>query len=98
MTAAEQAFQEQLVSQIIVPPALETRAPTLQAVFCIDVRSEVFRRHLEAQHPGIQTRGFAGFFGLPIEYSQEGSDYKRPQLPGLLALWVGVRLALWQGS
>jgi uncharacterized protein len=59
--------------------------PTLQAAFCLDVRSEVFRRALEAQDEGIQTLGVAGFFGVPIEYAQLGSDGARPQLPGLFA-------------
>ncbi len=64
----------------VAPPA-----PSLQAVFCIDVRSEVFRRALEAQGDDIQTFGAAGFFGVPIEYEQLASDEARPQLPGLLA-------------
>lgn len=59
--------------------------PDVQAVFCIDVRSEVFRRALEACSDSIQTLGFAGFFGLPISYSPLGTDGQRPQLPGLLA-------------
>ncbi len=59
-------------------------APKLQAAFCIDVRSEIFRRALEAQGESIQTLGVAGFFGLPIEYAQLASDEARPQLPGLL--------------
>lgn len=60
-------------------------SPSAQAVFCIDVRSEVFRRALESVAPGVATRGFAGFFGLPIAYSPAGTDFSRPQLPGLLA-------------
>lgn len=59
--------------------------PALQAVFCIDVRSEVLRRALEACAPGIQTIGFAGFFGMPIEYQPIGTHASRPQLPGLLS-------------
>lgn len=63
----------------------ETKSsPLLQAVFCIDVRSEPIRRALEAQHPDIETIGFAGFFGLPIEYALNDSEYRRSQLPGLL--------------
>ena len=90
--AHEISYQEQLFSKLSSAAAktdnLKTQAtetPDLQAVFCIDVRSEVFRRHLEAQSDGIQTLGFAGFFGLPISYTPVGTSATRPQLPGLLA-------------
>lgn len=56
-----------------------------QLVFCIDVRSERFRRALENTEPLLETRGFAGFFGLPIRYRPIGTEVSRPQLPGLLA-------------
>jgi uncharacterized protein YbcC (UPF0753/DUF2309 family) len=59
--------------------------PKLQAAFCLDVRSEVFRRALEAQGGDIQTFGAAGFFGVQIEYEQLSADDPRPQLPGILA-------------
>jgi uncharacterized protein YbcC (UPF0753/DUF2309 family) len=64
--------------------ASRTATPRAQAVFCIDVRSEVFRRALEATAPAVQTLGFAGFFGLPIDYAPLGGAHVRPQLPGLL--------------
>lgn len=90
--AAELAYQESLQAQLLsVQPNSGSAPLLLQAAFCIDVRSEVYRRALECQHPGIQTLGFAGFFGLPLSYEPAGTLMRRPQLPGLLAPTVQVR-------
>ncbi len=86
LCASERRWQQSLQARLAAPrPAVVERAQVLQAAFCIDVRSEPMRRALEAQDPGIRTLGFAGFFGLPVEYQPAGSGYARPQLPGLLA-------------
>jgi uncharacterized protein YbcC (UPF0753/DUF2309 family) len=82
--ALEFSFQLPLQRKLLSLPIIESSPPKLQAFFCIDVRSEPFRRALEAQDPAIQTYGFAGFFGLPIEYATTASAASRPQLPGLL--------------
>jgi uncharacterized protein len=58
--------------------------PPVQAAFCIDVRSEVFRRALETVYPEAQTVGFAGFFGFPIEYVPIGQTRGGAQCPVLL--------------
>ncbi|SMX41054.1 YbcC family protein [Maliponia aquimaris] len=81
--AAERAFQRQLSLQLGGAQGTPTR-PVLQAAFCIDVRSEVFRRALEAQNPAIETIGFAGFFGLPLAHTAHGSDTVESHLPVLL--------------
>lgn len=62
----------------------DNKIPDLQAVFCIDVRSEVLRRHLETVDSGIQTIGFAGFFGIPMSFQGLGPGQETHRLPGLL--------------
>lgn len=65
--------------------AVRTR-PAAQAVFCIDVRSELLRRHLEAEAPSVRTHGFAGFFGMSMRLADaNASDHRCPVLlqPGL---------------
>lgn len=88
--AAELEYQKQLNQTLknAAQPCAET--PVLQAAFCIDVRSERFRRALENQSPAIQTIGFAGFYGLPISYQPADTQTVRPQLPGLVAPAIRV--------
>jgi uncharacterized protein YbcC (UPF0753/DUF2309 family) len=57
--------------------------PLAQFVFCIDVRSEVFRRRLE-QRGGYETYGFAGFFGLPMSYRSLDEPHETALCPVLL--------------
>ena len=57
--------------------------PLTQGIFCIDVRSEGFRRHFE-EVGGNETYGFAGFFGVPLCYQGFGSEQETDQCPVLL--------------
>jgi len=57
--------------------------PLSQSLFCIDVRSEGFRRHLE-EVGGNETFGFAGFFGVPLCYQEFSSEHHTDQCPVLL--------------
>ncbi len=85
--ALERSYQAPVCRGLMSPvaPAADAAQPAVQAVFCIDVRSEVYRRALEASSPKVQTMGFAGFFAIFAEYRPLGSEMVRPQLPGLLA-------------
>ena len=86
--AFEVAYQRRLLAKLSAgfqrPSAKPAARPALQAAFCIDVRSEVFRRALEAVVPEAQTIGFAGFFGFPIEYVPIGQSRGGAQCPVLL--------------
>ena len=84
--AAERAAQRKLAAKLSTPSPvkLTEMRPLLQAAFCIDVRSEVFRRALESTDPGIRTLGFAGFFGLGASHRGFASDVSENRLPVLL--------------
>lgn len=81
--AAERAHQRRLGQALTGAKAAPAR-PAVQAAFCIDVRSEVFRRALESLDPAIATMGFAGFFGLPLAHRAHGTDEVQVHLPVLL--------------
>lgn len=72
LESIENTVNKKLQQQISA--ALQSRTdsvsirPEAQMIFCIDVRSEAFRRAIEAQG-NYQTYGYAGFFGLPIKYN-----------------------------
>lgn len=83
--AAERAAQRRLAETLAAAPSTPRDSrPALQAAFCIDVRSEVFRRALEAVDPDIQSLGFAGFFGLTAAHRRFASDVEELRLPVLL--------------
>lgn len=86
LRAAELGVARKLDNILSAPMAAPAPGrPCLQAAFCIDVRSEVFRRNLEALTPAIETIGFAGFFGLTTSHSGFASDLPEHRLPVLLA-------------
>ena len=83
--AVEHAFERDLRGRLAANGApLAPIRPALQAAFCIDVRSEPYRRALESCGPDVQTLGFAGFFGLPLSHRPKGACSHEPHLPVLL--------------
>ncbi len=84
-SAHENAWQREFLGKLRAPRQdAPMTPPAVQAAFCIDVRSEVFRRALESVSPEISTIGFAGFFGFPIEYVPLGQTRGHAQCPALL--------------
>ena len=57
--------------------------PDAQLTFCIDTRSEVIRRHLEAEGD-YETHGYAGFFGVPMEYQGYDAEVSVDACPPIL--------------
>lgn len=95
LRATEIAYRRQVAASIRhTPPKKKAGVgltPQVQAAFCIDVRSEVFRRHLEGAMPTLETIGFAGFFGVLLDYQRQGDYAARTQSPVLLNPTVHVR-------
>ncbi|MDA8052363.1 MAG: DUF2309 domain-containing protein [Rhodospirillales bacterium] len=87
--AYEAAYRRRLLARLAQHVAAPYKKPAatrkaFQAAFCIDVRSEIYRRALETRCPEMETIGFAGFFGFPIEYVPIGRETGGAQCPVLL--------------
>ncbi len=80
--AFEDAYRAELLGSLRSTPE-PTERPDVQVVMCIDPRSEGLRRHLE-RYRGVETLGFAGFFGVPIRFSRFAAQGAINALPALL--------------
>src|SRR5699024_9124380 len=82
LTAWEATYEHQLEATVTTNQdnEQESQKPQVQMAFCIDVRSEPFRRQIEAAG-AFETIGVAGFFGLPIVKEELGQSYSHPSLP-----------------
>ena len=93
--AFDTASQRKLIQKLNQSPNIEAQKRTkVQAIFCIDVRSEIFRRKLEQTFPDIETMGYAGFFGFPVDYTPLGGKEAKPQCPVLLKPSISVTESL----
>ncbi|MES3705099.1 putative inorganic carbon transporter subunit DabA [Staphylococcus ureilyticus] len=82
LTAWEATYEHQLEATVTTNQdnEQESQKPQVQMAFCIDVRSEPFRRQIEAAG-AFETIGVAGFFGLPIVKEELGQSHSHPSLP-----------------
>lgn len=81
--AAEQVFRTNLLEAFSKPHHLKPGTPDAQLIFCIDVRSEPYRRALE-QQGNYETFGFAGFFGVPVAIANPITQTEYASCPVLL--------------
>ena len=95
LEAYEDTYQRQLLGLLAGRGAAGQRGrtddarPRAQMVCCIDVRSESFRRHIEAHGP-YDTYGYAGFFGVAMQHEAFDSDERFPLCPVLLTPQIAV--------
>lgn len=84
VTKNESTYQQDLIQKIqaLNSPKKYQRAKA-QLVFCIDVRSEPFRRAVESQGE-YETYGFAGFFGVPVSVENAVTGEAHASCPVLL--------------
>ena len=86
LAAYEDTFADGLVGRLAGHPPREGTPggrPDAQLIFCIDARSEPFRRHIE-DSGNYETFGYAGFFGVPISHQAFDSHDRLALCPVLL--------------
>jgi uncharacterized protein YbcC (UPF0753/DUF2309 family) len=85
LKAWEASWQKNTVHTLKTTPvsAENSEVPDAQLVFCIDTRSELIRRHVEAQG-NYETFGYAGFFGIAMDYTNLEDNITRKSCPPIV--------------
>jgi uncharacterized protein YbcC (UPF0753/DUF2309 family) len=89
LKAWEKSWQNKLADRLYKNSAYggtvpdEKRCPLAQLVFCIDTRSELIRRHIEAKGD-YETFGYAGFFGIATDYRDVMTGLVRKSCPPIV--------------
>lgn len=84
--AMEWSLHSELLLAIRDQPVAEApeQVSAVQAIFCIDDRECSLRRYLEELHPGIETFGAPGFFGIDFLYQGLEDVYPVAQCPAVV--------------
>ncbi len=85
LKAWEISWQKELTEKYIHNRVPETNnnIPDAQMVFCIDTRSELIRRKIE-ETDNYETFGYAGFFGIAMDYKSTEDGLTRKSCPPIL--------------
>lgn len=89
--AYDNACQRCLIEKLDNKISVNKPKAKVQAIFCIDVRSELYRRNLEKTSDTIQTIGFAGFFAFSIKYQPIGFNESNNQCPVLIPAGATIK-------
>ena len=88
LKALEAGYHEDLIGKLRVgastPATADDGRPLTQSMYCIDVRSEPFRRNLESVG-NHETIGFAGFFTIALRNRALGHHHETEQYPVIMA-------------
>jgi uncharacterized protein YbcC (UPF0753/DUF2309 family) len=89
LKAWEQSWQNKLVKtlenqSIAHKSSAKNKLPEAQLVFCIDTRSELIRRHVESKG-NYETFGYAGFFGIAMDYESLNDGIIRKACPPIVS-------------
>ncbi len=87
LSAMELTYQQKLSKQLTAQSVPENNhdghRPEAQLVFCIDTRSERIRRTIE-QTGDYETFGYAGFFGVAMEYQHPEKNISDKSCPPIV--------------
>lgn len=89
LKAWESSWQQKLVGLleqqklILAVEKTVKKVPEAQMAFCIDTRSEAIRRHVESKG-NYETFGYAGFFGIAMDYSNLEDGLNRKSCPPIV--------------
>jgi len=86
----QQNLTEKLASQTASHNQYDDNRPEAQLVFCIDTRSERIRRAIE-QTGDYETFGYAGFFGVPMEYYHPEKNISSKSCPPIVDVQFEAR-------